>query len=311
MKKVVKAILITLSVLTGLVFIFSSYTKIDTVESFEAFQYATVEYLHLPWIVAAIACRVLIGFEAALGVLLCLQFYGRGKWVLKSALYLLIAFSIYLIYLWIKIGNNINCGCFGNTIWMSPSQSLIKNIILVIPILILIRYYDGFRITLAKFVVPIALIVSVATPFVNYQIPDTKPQWLNKGRFQINLSALYAPGKQDAPKVDLYKGKHIIAFFSLGCPHCRMAAKKMRIMKERNPNLPFYMVLAGTHDWKEFWEDTKVYNIPYTRLDSKPFLDLTGGTFPRILYLKDGWAEAENDYISLDQQSIEEWLSKP
>lgn len=312
MKKLVTVLFVILSIAVGALFIYSSYTKLYTLESFESFQYTIVEYVKLPWLLAALGGRLLIGMEMALGVLLLTHLWGKHKWVPKAAFALTIIFSIYLIYLWVYAGNDINCGCFGDAIWMSPSASLIKNAGLLLALFLLIRFHNGIPNAKIQWL-SLALTIGISSiAFILYPMPASQPQWLKKGRFQLDMSKLYEPGKTDAPKVDLYKGKHVIAFFSLRCPHCQMAAYKMYIMKTKNPSLPLQMVIAGKDEDKaEFFRKTKASNIPYTKLKGDDFTALIGFSFPVIYFVKDGWVEAETNYIEMNQQTIEDWLAKP
>ncbi|MBN8670602.1 MAG: hypothetical protein J0L80_07935 [Chitinophagales bacterium] len=312
MKKLVSVLLTILSVAVGALFIYSAYTKLYTIQSFESFQYSIVEYVKLPWLVAAIGGRYLIGVEMGLGILLITHLWGKNKWAPKAAAILTIIFSIYLVYLWIYAGDDINCGCFGDAIWMSPSASLIKNAGLLIALQIITRYHNGFRnAKLAWTGAAIAIACSIV-PFILYPLPDTHPQWLQKGRFQLDMTKLYEPGKTDTPTVDLRKGKHVIAFFSLKCPHCQIAAYKMHIMKANNPSLPFQMVIAGKDENKaEFFKKTKAENIPYTKLKGEDFTNLVGFSWPVIYLVKDGWVEAQTDYVTMSQGAIEDWLAKP
>lgn len=308
-KKLISAFCILLSIATGIVFLYSAYTKVFTIESFETFQFTIAEYLHFPWVLSAIFAGFMIGVEAALGALLVFNLYGKAKWVLKGAIALLIAFSIYLIFLWVKMGNDINCGCFGDAIWMSPSASLIKNLVLALAVIILILVHRGLVFRRSNIVIWVIAISFITIPFLMYPLPDTEPQWIKKDRHQIDLSALYAPGKTDAPKADLTKGKHVVAFMSLSCPHCRVAAYKMHVMKLRNPSLPFHLVLAGKDMyWKAFFDQTKATNIPYTRLDADTFTGLVGYSWPVIYLLNNGWIEAQTNYVQMDQTQIEQWL---
>ena len=313
MKIAAKIFLVILSILTGALFLYSAYTKIYTLESFESFQYTIVEYVKLPWLPAALSARAMIGLEAALGLLITIHLFGKNKWVLKAALALIVIFSIYLCYLWVYAGNNINCGCFGDAIWMSPSTSLIKNAFIAAALLILIKFHRGLHFRFSKWLILLLLAGLVATPYIYYPLPDTKPQWLKKGRFYLDLSPLYAPGKADIPNVDLRKGKYVIGFYSVTCPHCRMAAKKMHVMKEKNPSLPLFMVLGGkdTTNLPEFWQQTNAQNIPYTRLDGDKFTNMVGYSWPVIYFINNGWVEAQTTYIELSQSAIEEWLQKP
>lgn len=316
MRIFVKSLLILLTVVSGATFMYSAYTKILPIQPFE---YTMVEYLHLPWLLAAIAARALVGLEAALGGLMIIHFFGKGKWVPKAAFALLIVFSIYLVALWAVAGNNLNCGCFGDAIWMSPSTSLIKNGVLLLFIGLVIRFHNGFQ---YKWVNPTAITLFVCTiilPFILFYIQAGEPSWLRKDRYKADFTALYYPVKNDTatatikypltPSVDLNKGKHIIAFLSPSCPHCRIAARKMHLMKEHNPSMPFFMVIGGlTSDLADFWKESSAQNIPYMRLDKEPFLKYTGGVFPYIIWVNDGWVEAKSTYNTMNQGEIEKWL---
>jgi thiol-disulfide isomerase/thioredoxin len=262
---------------------------------------------------AALTGRTLIGIEMAIGILLVAHLFGNRKWILKSAIALVLIFSVYLVYLWVSVGNDINCGCFGDAIWMSPSASLLKNAGLIAGLLILLKYSKGIQFKFSTYITWIILLALTITPFIYYPLPETKPQWLNKGRFQLNISTLYTPDKADKPQVDLRKGKYILAFFSSTCPHCRMAALKLHIMKERDPSLPIFMVIGGVSNehMSDFFHETHAQNIPYCRLKSDDFTGLVGYSWPVIYYMNNGWVEAQTNYIEMSQSSIEEWLNKP
>lgn len=310
MKIFVKVLLILLSAATGVLFIYSSYTKSFPVYTFE---YTMVEYLHFPWVMAALCARLFVGIEAGMGLLMVVNIYGRGKWVLKSAFWLLMLFNIYLIYLWAEFGNNVNCGCFGDAIWMSPSASLIKNTILLAVLGILIRFHSGLR---GKwFTVGLATVIinSLILPFILFVMPLGRPDWLKTNGYDLDYAPLYKirDEKKEVPAVDLNKGKYVVAFLSPSCSHCRTAAFKMHLMKQQNALLPFFMIIGGTtSDLTDFWKASQARNIPYTRVDKDNFLKYTGGTFPVILWVNKGRVEAKVDYNNLNPAAIEEWMKK-
>lgn len=301
-----------LTILTGALFIYSAYTKIYSLESFERFQYTIVEYVHLPWWLAVHCSRLLTGMEGALGILIAAHLFGKRKWILSIAIWLLIAFSIYLIYLWSAVGNDVNCGCFGDKIWMSPASSLVKNVLMIAVIYIIKRFHFGLSFKHAKWIVPVLFAGATISTYFIFPIPSSQPQWLKKDKYEIDLKALYAPDKEDAPKTDLTKGKHVIAFFSLTCPHCKMAAYKMHVMKKKNPSLPFHIVYAGnSKHLNDFWKETQAKSIPNTRLQADDFTAIAGFSWPAIFLVNDGWVEGQTNYISMNQAEIEEWISKP
>jgi hypothetical protein len=305
MSKVYRVIFVILSLLVGATFLYSAYTKLFPIYPFE---YTMVEFIHLPWILAGIAARAFTGLEMALGTLIALHLFGKNKWILKLSFVLLIVFSIYLVGLWITVGNNVNCGCFGDAIWMSPAASLVKNAVLLLVIGLLIRFHNGLEKRWTCYLVNFVLIASVALPFLLFPIPSSQPSWLNKDRYQFDYSAIRA--SNNSPQVqDLTKGKHIIAFLSASCPHCRIAAYKMHLMKLKNPSIPFFMIIGGSSSLADFWKASKSENIPYMRLAKEPFLRYTGGVFPLIIWVNDGWVEAKADYNTLSQAEIEKWLN--
>ncbi len=298
MKTVLRIFFILLAIATGGVFLYSAYTKLMPIESFE---YTMVEFLHIPLIAAAIVARFFIGLEIGLGSLIILHLWGKGKWVLKAAFALLVAFSIYLIALWIKDGNNVNCGCFGDAIWMSPSSSLIKNGILLVVIGILLRFHKGLKYTWAQVSALVALPCAIVTMYI--ALPIFKP-------YKIDLHAVYADPKY-APSADLSKGKHIIAFLSPSCIHCRRAALKMHLMKKADSTLPFYMIIGGVDTAiSGFWKASDAQDLPHTRLARDPFFKYTGGIFPTILWVNNGRVEASTGYPELNILAIKHWMAQ-
>jgi hypothetical protein len=305
MRLLARILLIILSVATGALFIYSAYTKVRPIQSFE---YTLVDNARLPWLLAAVAARFFIGLEAGLGLLIALQLLGARKWVLKLAIAVLIVFSGYLIFLWIRVGNNVNCGCFGEAIWMNASTSLIKNAVLLIILAVLNRYHHGWPYRRLNIAPPLLLIGMIIVAYVIYPVPPAGADWLGKKKYQLNLTYLYAPGKADKPTMDLAHGKHILAFFSASCPHCRMAAYKMHLMKEEDTTLPIFMIIGGTSSLTDFWKASNAHNIPYCRLAVEPFLKYTGGVFPTILWLDNDTVVAKSDYITLSQAEMEQWI---
>jgi len=123
---------------------------------------------------------------------------------------------------------------------------------------------------------------------------------------------LYAPddtSKVEKPSVDLREGKHVLAFLSLSCPHCKIAAKKFRLIKKDNPALPIYFVLNGQKtNYQEFIKETRADNIPSSFALGKAFVKLSTAHLPRIYYLDNGIVKKKVDYFELNQYHIEDWI---
>ena len=302
MSKVKKIILILLSIATGGLFIYSAYAKAFPIHVFE---YTMVEFLHFSWLIAAISARFFIGLELGIGLALVANLYGRGRWVLKFAAALLLVFNGYLIFLWARFGNDVNCGCFGEAIWMSPSASLVKNVILLLIIVILLLFHKGIIWKWSGYTNALTLLSTVVLPFILFALPVNTPA-------KLDLTPVYANGQANIPSVDLRVGKHVIGFFSPSCSHCRKAAQKMHEMKAKYPELPLFMIIGGTtSDLTDFWKASGAQDIPYVRMEKELFMRYTGGVFPLILWINNGKVEARlNSYKDMSGPGIEEWRKK-
>ncbi len=302
-----RIIFVLISICTGLVFLYSAGSKSLPIETFE---YTMVDYLRLPWLVAAVLARLFVGAEAALGALLLANLYGKGKWVLRMCFFMLLSFSGYLFFLLVRFGNHVNCGCFGDAIWMSPTASLIKNTALLAIVAALYAFHRGFTFRYATPAMAAALLIWFGLPFLLFGLPSRSPDWLKQKGYTIDMSALRVDTNLLRLAPNPAQGKHIVAFLSPQCPHCRIAAYKMHLLHQSNPELPFFLVIGGSRDLSEFWQATQAKDLPFARLDALPFMRTVGGEIPMIVWLNNSEVEAKCDYTQLDGQAIGRWLAQ-
>ena len=297
--------------LLGGVFIFSAYTKLYPIEPFE---YTFVDLGICNWHLAPFIARLLIALEFLIGALLILNI-ALKRFTYKLGVITLLVFCIYLVLQLIISGNKGNCGCFGTTIYMSPLKALLKNILMLGLFVALFIFHKGFGYgRFSKLIVIIVSLTSIALPFILNPVElDYSEAYLTKpeNNSELPLDTLYNKAYLNSPPKELSKGKHIISFMSLTCPHCRIAAKKIHILNEKNPAIPFYFVLNGENDrLQAFFDDTHTENIPYCMLKGKSFVYLAGLALPTIYLINNSKVEHEVNYITLDQQEIEKWLDK-
>lgn len=301
-----------ISSLMGLVFLYSAYTKLYPIEPFE---YTFVDLGIGGWRGAPFIARFMIGLEFFTGLLLIFGLYIR-RFTVKLTIASLIFFSLYLVFVIINEGNNGNCGCFGTAIVMTPLQALIKNAVMLLVSLVIYKYYEGLNYKkFGKWLFWILCLSSFIMPHIlNYVDMSYSEAYLTKKEdsFKLELDSVYKDAKIHTPPRTLSTGKHIIAFMSLTCSHCRVAAKKLRLMKEKNPNISIYFVLNGEYKKiQPFFEDTKARNIDYCILNGRNFVYLAGVDLPAIYMVNNSVVENWVDYIHLDQSEIEKWLAKP
>ncbi len=301
---------ITLGVIVGFIFIFSAISKLPTLEQFG---WTIVETTHFSWTMAEWAARLLIGVELLLGVFFIFHLRMK-KMTIPAALALLLAFTIYLILVLKTQGNSGNCGCFGEVISMTPMQSIIKNIVLIVAILIL--YFLAFEWTFKhQSTLTFALAVfALAAPFI---ISPPESIYIYEKEKELNipipLSILYQSPNNPPPNVELRKGKHVLLFLSLTCKYCKKAAKRVRIMQEQYPEIPFYAILNGdSTNLETFFNETRMNNVPYSMFNgAEQYTEMSGGySLPAIKWVNDTTIIKEPNYITLDEKEILNWLKE-
>jgi hypothetical protein len=165
-------------------------------------------------------------------------------------------------------GNKGNCGCFGSYLEMTPLQALIKNCGMLAILVVLYKFNKGWELDKKwRYMLLLPLITAFTTPFILNPIEFNYTEaYLNKPEknFKIPLDSLYNNATLNIPPRELSKGKHILAFLSLTCPHCKIAATKLRIIHKRAPEIGIYFVLNGDkEDLKSFFEENNSETIPH------------------------------------------------
>jgi hypothetical protein len=298
-------------VLMGAVFIFSAYAKLYPIEPFE---YTFVDLGIVNWQMAPFIARLLISLEFLIGLLLILNLRLK-KITYKLSIITLLIFCVYLLLQIVISGNKGNCGCFGTMLEMTPLQALLKNIAMLIVLGGLYKLHEGWNYgKISKYILAALLILSLVLPFILNPVRlDYSEAYLNKPEtnYKLELDTLYNNALLNVPPKELSKGKQVISFMSLTCPHCRIAAKKIHIMNQKNPAIPFYFVLNGKKEnLAAFFEDTHTQNIPYCMLKGSHFIYLGGVSLPSIYLVNNSIVENQPGYMTLDQQEVEKWLLK-
>jgi len=295
----------------GLLFIYSGYTKLYPIEPFE---FTFVDLGVAGWKSAPFIARFFIGLEFFIGLLLIFGLFFKRFTIYLTAS-TLVFFTAYLTIIIAINGNNGNCGCFGNAFSMTPLQAIIKNLVMLAACFFIYKYIEGFQYKhFGKWIMSVFILFSFSIPHIlNYVDFEYSSSYLTKkeDHFKLELDSLYKNATINIPPKKLSEGKQVIAFMSMTCSHCRIAAKKMRLMKEKNKNLPIYFVLNGdTNKIKPFFEDTKASNINYTILNGKSFVYLAGLNMPTIYLVNNSIVENWITYLELDQSEVENWLNK-
>lgn len=301
LKKILGLILL---LIIAAVFLFSGISKLF---AFEQLLWNIMDVGITNMLVAGIIARLLIAAELVIGCFLLLHLYLR-KITYPAVIGFLMFFTIYLLFLINTQGNSGNCGCFGDAYKMTPLEGVLKNVLLLGLTAIAWHLYPSKPNKNGIFFALFAVILGIMTPFV--AIPLNSQNDPEVTEESINLAAIYQ--QPNPPKIDLTKGKHIVAFMSLSCPHCKKAAFLFHIIHKQHPEIPILMVLAGSDQYeKEFFEETKAAAVPHVRFkDMDAFMQYAHEGVPAIFYINNSIIERKANYFQLDPAYMQKWLQQ-
>ena len=288
-------------------FFYSAYSKIYSDNAFDNFQWTFLDLGINSIFVTGVIARMMIGMELLLGLFLLFHIYLK-QFTYPAIIMVLGVFIIYLLVVILKQGNTGNCGCFGDKLAMKPLTAIWKNVIMIAVTVLLMYIYPVKPYKYQYFYCFIIGLVAFSTPFLaNFMYTGTAPEKSTK-QIDLNLLYKYTP----SPSVELRTGKHIIAFMSLTCPHCKKAAYLLQIIHHEHPDIPLFMVLDGAEEHeKKFFDETHAQQVPYLLYrHTNEFIQLAGTGVPAIYWVNNGHIEYQSKYAyyQLDPKFMEEWI---
>jgi len=275
--------LLIIRFVVGIIFVLSAISKLKSPGIFEIIlidQGFTSDRM-----TAAYLSRILISLELFIGIAFLQPFLLR-KIVAPLTIFMLTAFSIYLLYLMIFAGNTENCGCFGELVKMSPLESLFKNFVLLGLVIYLAIKVEPEK---ERWLVPTLLLagcfILIFTAFPIHSLEG-------------NAFAKYTHFEQQG-RVDLTQGDRLVAVMDINCEHCKAAAKELGELDRSTTDLPplyflFYGEGEGSNSVEYFFHLTNT-SYPYHSISEDEFFDLIGSSPPRIYWLHDGKIKAQWD----------------
>lgn len=289
-------------------FFYSAYTKVYSENAFDNFQWTFIDLGIGSAVVAGVVARVMIGIELLLGLLLLAHVYLK-QFTYKAVIALLAVFIVYLLALIMKQGNTGNCGCFGDKLAMTPLQAIWKNLGMIAATVILMFIYPVKPYKFQEYVFMVLALAAFSAPFVLHNLYiGTAPVKFSR-RVNLDLLYKYTP----APQTDLRKGKHIVAFMSLTCPHCKKAGFLLEKIHRQYPEISMYIVLDGAEVHKKaFFEESQISTVPYLYYPHSPeFMAMAGDGVPAIYWMNNGQVEYKSKYAyyQLDPSYIKKWLN--
>jgi len=285
--------------LVGGIFLFSSISKIITIDTFEVYVYSLgLLKLNLSFFVA----KVLIGLELLIGFLLIIGVYKRI--LLFIVIFLLTIFILFLI--WLQISDQTEqCYCFGDVLTLSHKLSIIKNLSLIgLSSFLLTKKFK--RIKYSRIIFIGVFIIAISLPFI-VSLPDNLMFESYSKKNSYNEIALFTFLKQSG-----LNRNGIVCFLGCKCRFCKLAARKMNVMlKEiKNPYYINFIFWGSQNDIDIFFNETNINHYSNLSIDGVRFLRITDGQMPLILLLKEGKVINKFGYRDIDEEKVMQFLTQ-
>ena len=302
-----KTVSLVLRIIVGAIFIASAVLKYISIDVFDLYVY---EHNLFSVDVTETLTRLLIAAEFVLGLMLIIGVYFRLAYYLTFTF--LVGFTIYLFLLPYFFDVDIsNCHCFGEAIVFTRTQSILKNIFLIICLLFISPHFFKLK-KWDKWAFLSACSLSLIAVFVIYA-PNYLYNMVYKNKLKIDTE-LYREAINNYGETDNFaSGKQIVCLYSTHCQYCKKAAMKMHLILKNN-NLPEDNVKAifwaGVNDSivNDFFAKQNVPPLEYSAFRVDTFLAITNGKMPIILFSDNGEIVKTADYISLKESDVVEFV---
>jgi uncharacterized membrane protein YphA (DoxX/SURF4 family) len=280
------AVRIVLRVLIGAVFCLSAVSKLVAIDQFELYVYS---YGFVSLSVSYFVARLCIGLELVLALMMWAGWYLRLARL--ASLLMLVFFSLVLCYAAL-VGRDDSCQCFGQLVEMNPGESLLKNAVLIVVLLLFIPQGDRPRKCWEKIVSWALGVLLLVLPFV-VSIPDNWGFGPQRERFgEEALQAAMSEGGE-LEQMGIGHGHKLVAFVTPSCPYCKLAREKLSSMARRN----------------DIAEDNIVYVQPSDIGDSL-FIAITYGARPLMLLMDGKEVKTTYHLRNVDEDEVASLLGK-
>ncbi len=273
---------VALRVLLGATFLVSAYTKAIDFSSFELriLDTGLFGFNLSSWVAA-----LLVVAEYAIGFGL-LILHKQMRLVRLFTWAFLLIFTAYLLVLLFTKGNDINCGCMGETLSFTPIQAIVKNLSSM-GLLVLLAFFEK------KATLPAAngwlhagllTIAAISTFFTIPSLYAESAEPLDEPQAFVTpmlLDSAYA-WRNKWPELPM-QSPVLYAFLSMSCKHCQVAADRLGSIT-RLQELPVLLVINGDSlEFDRFRETHGIAHLPACLLNAEPFIHLGGNHLPSLM----------------------------
>lgn len=293
-------------ILLGAFFITTGILKLLSIDSFELYIYS----FHLfNFNLCAVIARLIIAGEMLLGAFLIAKILYKQTWWLTMLM--MIGFTLFLIYVAL-FRNDANCHCMGDLVELNPAYSIIKNLVTIV-LLLIIRKEEDYQFRGKVAVGVIAAVLALGAPFILfptdsvYNLVLKSDSGVNEKQFGTFIN------DSTAQTLQIDKGNYILGFLASDCKYCKLSAKKINTMVEKNhldTNKVVFMIWGNDSSVAKFKEETEATHFRYAKINPVEAIQLVNGQFPTYVFVKDGKPLEAVNIRGLNDKKIHDFLSE-
>lgn len=299
-----------INIVIGSVFIIAAILKLMSIDEFEIYIYS---FDIFSFLLTTFVSRIIIISEFILGLFLILKINYKLTW--RLAFISLILFTLFLIYVAI-FRQDANCHCFGELVELSPLESIIKNLVMIVLLML------GQRTTSSKLKAQSSKLLVLSSTFLVFIIspPDSIYKMIYSTEKEISTVDLYK-SFDEVVKIDFTeeglvfdsissfkeKENQLIVVVSSGCKYCRLGLKKLSlIMKNEDlatDNVDIF-IWGSPEGINDFRFETMTEDYSYWHIMPNRAIEITYGRFPIFIFLKEKDIIKIGDFRDVDDAFI-------
>lgn len=315
------------SKVVGGVFIIAAILKLISIDEFEIYIYS---FNIFSFLLTTFVSRIIIIGEFILGLFLILKINYRFVW--KTSLIILILFTLFLTYVAI-FRRDSNCHCFGELIELNPLESIVKNLILILLLLLsqqsAISYQQSkvksqrseseFRVHRSKFLVLSSSFLVLIVVFI-ISPPDSIYKMIYSTEKEVSSIDLHE-SFDEVVKIDFkedeiafdsisafdVKEKQLIAVVSSGCKYCKLGVKKLSLMMKNggiSPDDVDIFIWGSPDGIIDFRSETMTEDVDYWHIMPNNAIKVTYGRFPIFIMMENKNIIKIGDFRDLDDAFV-------
>ena len=316
------------SKVVGGVFIIAAILKLISIDEFEIYIYS---FNIFSFLLTTFVSRIIIIGEFILGLFLILKINYRFVW--KTSLIILMLFTLFLTYAAI-FRQDSNCHCFGELIELNPLESIVKNLILILLLLLsqrsAVSYQQSkvksqrseseFRVHSPKFFVLSSSFLVLIVVFI-ISPPDSIYKMIYSTEKEVSSIDLHE-SFDEVVKIDFkedeiafdsisafdVKEKQLIAVVSSGCKYCKLGLKKLSLMMKNggiSPDDVDIFIWGSPDGIIDFRSETMTEDIDYWHIMPNDAIRITYGRFPIFIMMENKNIIKVGDFRDLDDAFLE------